>query len=180
VLTALAFAVVAAAAPQVLAVSPGASAVRFHVNHKLHKVDGVSKSVEGKVLLEADGKFRAMVRVPVASFDSGDANRDGHMLEVLEAGKFPLVVFKGVGEVAGSAPGRPVQARLRGELEFHGVTRPVELPVEVEFREGGGAQVRGKLTIGLESFRIQRPSLLLIKIDDECRIELDLTLGRAE
>jgi len=180
VITAVTLAFTLAATSQVLAVSPAASAVRFHVNHKLHKVDGVSKSVEGKVLLEPDGKFRTMVRIPVATFDSGDSNRDGHMLEALEAGKFPYVVLKGVGEVPAVAPGRPVQAKLRGELEFHGVTRPVELPVDVEFQQGGGARVKGKLTVGLESFKIERPSLLLIKLDDECRIELDLTLGRAE
>jgi polyisoprenoid-binding protein YceI len=102
------------------------------------------------------------------------------MLETLEAGRFPHVVFKGVGQVAETAPGKPVQARLRGELEFHGVTRPVEVPVEVEFQKGGEARAKGKLTVGLESFRIERPSLLLIKLDDDCRIEFDLALARDE
>jgi len=180
VLTAAALALAAAAAPQVLAVNPGSSAVRFHVNHKLHKVDGVSKSVEGKVLLEPDGKFRTMIRIPVATFDSGDSNRDGHMLETLHAGRFPHVVFKGVGQVPTAVPGKPVQAKVRGELEFHGVTRPVELPAEVEFQQGGGARVKGRLTLGLESFQIERPSLLLIKLDDDCRIDFDLVLGREE
>jgi len=166
----------APASAEVLTVDPAASLVRYRVNHKLHKVEGLSRSVEGKALLEPDGSVRAMVRVPVQSFDSGDANRDAHMLETLEAGRHPHVVFKGVTSLDRAGAGRKaVEARLRGELEFHGVKHPVEVPVTVEFG-GGGARVRGKLTVSLEAHRIERPSLLLVKVDDACAIELDLHL----
>lgn len=171
----------AAAEPRAYTIEPSASAVRYFVNHKLHKVDAVSRGAEGKALVDADGQVRAMVRVPVQSFESGDANRDSHMLETLEAGKHPFVVFKGVGKVALPAPGaKPATLALRGELDFHGVKRPVELPVSVEVDRDGSARVRGKLTVSLEAHRIERPSLLMIKLDDDCVVELDLKLGRSE
>ena len=118
-----------------------------------------------------------MVRVPVSSFDSGDANRDSNMRETLDAGQHPFVVFKGVTTVpVPVAPGKAVAASMKGELEFHGVRQPVEVPVTVEFAADGSATVRGSMKISLEAFRIDRPSLLFVKMDDECRIDVDLKL----
>jgi polyisoprenoid-binding protein YceI len=143
-------------------------------------VDGTSRSVEGKAVLDPDGKVRAMVRIPVQSFDSGDSNRDAHMLEILEAGRHPHVTFKGVGTVTLPSPaGKAQSTTLRGELDFHGVKRSVEVPVTVDFGRDGAARVRGKLTVSLEAHRIQRPSLLLVKLDDDCTIAFDLLLGRS-
>jgi polyisoprenoid-binding protein YceI len=170
---------VAAPDPQALTLDAAASPVRFHVNHKLHAVDGVSRSAEGKAMLDADGTVRTMVRIPVQSFDSGDSNRDSHMLETLQAGKFPYVIFKGVGKVPGTAPGKPAQVVLRGELDFHGVKRAVEVPVTVEFGKDGSARVQGKMVVSLEAHQVERPSMLTIKLDDECRIAFDLKLGRS-
>lgn len=170
----------AGAEPQVLALDPAASTVRFHVNHALHKVDGSSRSVEGKALIDPDGTVKTMVRIPVQSFDSGDSNRDSHMLETLQAGKFPNVVFKGVGKVPGATPGGlPIPVTLRGELDFHGVKHAVEVPVTVEFGQDGSARVRGKLIVSLEAHQVERPSMLTIKLDDDCVIAFDLKLGRA-
>jgi polyisoprenoid-binding protein YceI len=178
-LAALALTLSAAGERQMLSVDPAASAIRFHLNHKLHEVDGRSATVEGKAVLEPDGRVLAMVRVPVASFDSGDANRDANMRETLEAGRHPFVVFKGVSSlVVPVAHGRPAEATLEGELEFHGVKRPLAVPVTVEFGEDGSARVRGKVDVSLEAHRVERPSLLLVKVDDRCRIEFDLALKR--
>ena len=171
---------VAAADPQALTLDPAASAVRFHVNHKLHTVDGVSTAAEGKAILDPDGTVRTMVRIPVQSFDSGDSNRDSHMLETLQAGKFPFVTFKGVGKVPGTSPGgRPAGVTLRGELDFHGVKRPVEVPATVEFAADGSARVQGTLVVSLEAHQVERPSMLAMKLDDDCTITFDLKLGRA-
>jgi len=175
-------ALLSAAVPgaQVLDLQPAASSIKFHVEHKLHTVEGTSRAAEGKALLDADGAVRVMVRVPVQSFDSGDANRDSHMLETLEAGRFPQVVFKGVGTLKGAAPGgKPVELSLRGELEFHGVKRAVEVPVTVELGQDGSVRVRGTLTVSLDAHGVERPSLLLVKLEDPCTITLDLKLGRA-
>ena len=171
---------VAGADPQALTLDPAASAVRFRVNHRLHTVNGVSRAAEGKAMLDADGTVRTMVRIPVQSFDSGDSNRDSHMLETLQAGRFPSVVFKGVGKVSGAAPGgKPVSVTLRGELDFHGVKHAVEVPVTVEFGKDGSARVVGKLTVSLEAQQVERPSMLTIKLDDDCSIAFDLKLGRS-
>lgn len=165
---------------EVLAADPGASVVRFHVDHKLHKVDGESRSIEGKAVVEADGRILAMVRIPIASFDSGDGNRDSNMREALEAGRYPYVVFKGVGNVKAPLPKRgQLTSVLKGELELHGVKRPIEVPVSLEIAPDGSANVRGTMAISLEAYRVERPSLLFVKLDDACTIRFDLKMRRS-
>jgi polyisoprenoid-binding protein YceI len=177
-IAALSLLLAAGAERQVLAIEPGASPVRFQLNHKLHQVNGVSRGAEGKAILEPDGQVRTMVRIPVQSFDSGDANRDSHMLEALQAGRHPFVIFKGVGALPHRPAGSPAELQLRGELEFHGVRRPVEVPVTVELGADGSARVRGRLPVSLEAHGLERPSLLTVKVDDDCAIDFDLRLGR--
>ena len=132
----------AAPAGDTFTVDTSASAVRYHVEHKLHVIDARSTRIEGKAVLQPDGKVLAMVRLPVGSFASGDGNRDAHMQEVLETGRFPFVVFKGVAQLDGTvvaASTRPVSTKVEmtGELELHGVRRPLTVPIAVEFRPDG-------------------------------------------
>ncbi len=174
-------AVLLAAAPlpsgRTLSVDPAASAVHFHVNHKLHGVDGRSGTVEGKVVLANDGNVLAMVRIPAATFDSGDANRDLNMRQAIEASRYPYVVLKGVAHVALPVPiGRTFEVRLDGEVEFHGVRQRVVVPVAVTFSDASTADVRASFPLSLDSYRVERPSLLFVKLDDACAIDVALKL----
>jgi polyisoprenoid-binding protein YceI len=178
-LVALAVLLSGAAEPQAFTVDAPRSVIKFHVDHKLHASDGRSSSIEGKAVVQPDGKVLAMVRVPVASFDSGDANRDANMRDTLEASRYPYVVFKGVTTLAlPAAPGKAIPTTMQGELEFHGVKKPVEVPVTLQFADDGSATVKGKMTLSLDAYKIERPSLLMIKLDDACAIEFELKLRK--
>ncbi len=159
-----------------LAVDAAASTIRFHVVHKLHSVDGASSAVEGKAAVKEDGTVLAMVRVPVAAFRSGDANRDVHMREALGAEKHPFVVFKGIARLDAGAPQLPGAVTIEGEVELHGVKRPVAVPLSLELRDDGALRVRGRFETSLDAHGVERPSLLFIKIEDACRIDFDLLL----
>src|SRR5512144_2123044 len=106
-----------------------AGTVRYTIVHKLHTVEGITHDLEARVVVKEDGTVLAMVRVPVASVRSGDANRDGHMREAVEGGKFPFVVFKGVAQLgpARELPSAPVS--VRGALDFHGLQTPLDVPI---------------------------------------------------
>ncbi len=168
-----------AAEPQAYTVDASRSVVRYHVHHPLHAADGRSSRIEGKAVVQADGRVLAMVRMPVATFDSGDANRDANMRDALDASRFPFVVFKGVASlVQPAAHGKAIPTTIQGELQFHGVTHPVSVPVTLEFAPDGSATAKGTMTVSLEAFEIDRPSLLMIKLDDACRIDFDLVLRK--
>lgn len=164
-------------APLDLAVRPG-STLSYRLVHKLHVVTGVSRAVEGKARLLSGGAVQVVVRSRVDAFDSGNGNRDAHMLEATEAARFPFVTLKAVGALAPpeAYPAR-VEVRLTGELTFHGVSRPVEVPVSVAFASPREATVTASLPISLDAHGVERPSLLFVKVEDAVVVTASLTLA---
>ena len=156
---------------------PAHVSLRYNVVHKLHKVDATSTAVEARAALLPDGKLQVMVRTAVAGFKSGDGNRDEHMLETTEGQKFPYVTYKGVGhlDVPTSFPAR-ASLTLAGELEFHGEKHPESFPITVEFTSAREARVTGPITVSLDKYKIERPSLLFVKIEDACVIDVDIVV----
>lgn len=158
------------------AVDPAASTLRYHIVHKLHRVEGVSNRLEGKALVKEDGTVQAMVRAPVTSFKSGDGNRDSHMAEAVDAARFSHVTFRGVARLG---EGRALPAgplAMEGEVELHGVKRPVRVALAVELRPDGALHATGTLTVSLEAHGVERPSLLFVAVDDACAVDVDLVL----
>ena len=177
--TVLVAAVVAAAAPAgvPLSVDPATSVATYHVRHALHAVDGRSSAIEGKAIVGDDGRVMAMVRIPISSFDSGDANRDANMRDTLEISKFPYVVFKAVAHLPVPAPhGHAFETTLDGELDFHGVRHRLAVPATVTLGDDGGAAVKARLHVSLDAFHVERPSLLFVKLQDDCSVDVDLKL----
>lgn len=163
-----------APSPRTFAVAPG-SAVGYRLVHRLHSVEGHSEAVEGRARLLPDGTVQLAVRARVDSFDSGNGNRDAHMREVTEAARFPFVTLKAVGGVAPGASGEPVAVALRGELDFHGVVRAVEIPATVRL-EGSRATAAARFPVSLTDHEVERPSLLFVKVEDRIVVEARLVL----
>lgn len=165
---------------ELLSLDPGESTISYKVVHKLHTVRGTSRKAEGKGRLLPDGRAQVMVRVPVDSFDSGNSNRDAHMKEAVEAARFAYVELKAAGD--GVTPPRSYPATLertfQGEVHFHGVRRPVEVPVRLTFEDAGRVRASARFAVSLDSFQVERPSLMFVKIDDAVRIEADLLFRR--
>src|SRR2546427_13093543 len=65
----------------------------YHVSHPLHQVEGVSHAARGKGVCHA-GQCDFLIAVPVKSFDSGDSNRDIHMVQVTRGAQFPMVTVR--------------------------------------------------------------------------------------
>lgn len=169
----------AAPAASLYAVAPAASLLRYNIKHKLHEVSAESHQVEGKVALRPDGNAQVMVRAKIADFRSGDGNRDEHMLETMQASSFPFVVFKGVAKIAPpTAYPATVTASLEGELDFHGRKRHETFPVTVELKSPTDLHATGTLRVSLDAYAVERPSLLLMPIDDTCTVDLDLSLQK--
>jgi polyisoprenoid-binding protein YceI len=164
------------------AVDAGASTLRYRVVHKLHAVQGTSRAMEGKAVVHPDGRVLVMVRAAVSSFDSGDSNRDQHMQEAVDGGAHAFVVFKGVATDPALAAGAPGATTLQvtGELALHGVPRPVTVPVRLETRADGTVRATARLDVSLEAHGVERPSLLFVKIEDACRVDVDLVFREAK
>lgn len=168
------------AAPVVLDVQAGSSTLKYEVKHKLHEVSAEAHQMEGKVALLPDGTVQVMVRAKVADFKSGDGNRDEHMQETMESAKFPYVVFKGVGKLAKPAAyPATLPITVKGELDFHGRKKPETVELTAELKSPQAAHATGTLTVSLDAYGVERPSLLLVPINDACVVQLDLQLAEA-
>src|ERR1700758_5179444 len=69
------------------------STLTYHVSHPLHQSEGVSHEAKGKGVCHA-GQCDFLIAVPVKSFDSGDSNRDLHMVQVTRGAEFPMVTVR--------------------------------------------------------------------------------------
>src|SRR5580704_15810119 len=94
------------------------STLTYHVSHPLHQVDGVSHAARGKGVCHA-GQCDFLIAAPVKSFDSGDSNRDLHMLQATRGAQFPIVTVRTRLPETASASAT-VHADL--EVEFAGQT----------------------------------------------------------
>ena len=168
----------AVAAPVLLSIDAASSSITYHLVHKLHKIDGASKKVDGKVRILPTGQAQVMVRVPTESFDSGNSNRDAHMKDTVEAAKFPVIELKAAADGVAMPTSFPatVEKTLKGKLSFHGVDKQIELPVKVLFNSANSATATAQLNISMDEFKIERPSLMFVKVDDALKIDVNLTL----
>jgi len=166
----------AAQAQQTLTLDPGSSSVTYTLVHKLHKFSATSKKAEGKASLLGDGKAQVMVRVPVESFDSDNVNRDAHMKETVEAAKFPTVELKALGDGLAAPASFPatVKKAFKVQLLFHGIKQLFEVPVEITWEAANKVRATTNFRISLDGYKIERPSLMFVKVDDEIAIDAKL------
>lgn len=138
----------------------------YTVNHPLKTSVGKSTKARGKVRCGATCDF--LIAVPVVSFDSGDSNRDLHMLETTKGAAFPVITVRGSFK-AGSVAS-PLKVDFH--IEFGGQKATVS---GVELALSGTntlLQAKGTLKLKLSQFGIIKPSLLGMAIDDEVPITI--------
>jgi polyisoprenoid-binding protein YceI len=167
-----------AAAPRMYSVKSADSSLTYRLKHKLHVVEGKARPTEGKARLMPDGTLQVAVRANVADFDSGNSNRDAHMKEATEEPKVPTIEFKGTAsgvKVPTTFPAEQTVA-LKGQLTFHGVKQPVEVPLTVVFTSAKDVTATGNFQISLDAFKVERPSLLMVKVDDALDLETKFQL----
>lgn len=147
----------------------------YTVIHKLHEVKGSTRSLEGRALLQPDGTLKVQVRAKIASFDSGNGNRDEHVREVTHEPSHPYVQVKG--SARGVSLAAPSKVELDGTVELNGVQRQQKIPVQLAPQPDGSVRVTTKFAVSLDAFKVQRPELLFVKVDDKCVVDGDFVFS---
>ncbi|WP_018654018.1 YceI family protein [Actinomadura flavalba] len=109
-------------------IDPNHSEVTFTIRHLMTKVRGVFTDFSGAVEVAEDlEKSTAHAQIQVASIDTRNKDRDGHIrtAEILDVENHPAFTFATTG--VRSEHGAHY---VDGELTVRGVTRPVALEVE--------------------------------------------------
>jgi hypothetical protein len=143
----------------------------YHVSHPLHQSEGVSHAARGKGLCHA-GQCDFLIAVPVKSFDSGDSNRDLHMVQVTRGGQFPMVSVRTRLPEEASASAT-IHADL--EIQFAGQTAKYkQVPFE-QVTQGNETRISGTIPATLSDFKIDPPSLLAMPVKNEMPIRVEMT-----
>jgi hypothetical protein len=143
--------------------------LEFTAKHPLKTTHGVSESVKGKAACEK-GTCDVLVGVPVNTFNSGDSNRDLHMMQVTKGASFPLITAKTKFKEEGFLKNGSLKADF--EVRFAGQTIKVEgVPLKVEEAESGARKVSGIFPLSLKAFSIVSPSLLGMSIEDQIPVQ---------
>lgn len=156
----------------------GKGTVEYVLTHKLHQVVGVTNEPEVMVVIDDSG-LKVMARAKVASFKSGNGNRDAHALEAIDAANHPLVVVKGVapGFKPPATPG-VVKVPVKAHVELKGVSVPRDIEVTLDFKSPDRAEASFSFPASLEAHQVERPSLMMIKVEDALEIRGKLALER--
>ena len=146
------------------------STLTYHVSHPLHETDGISHAAKGKAICSA-GECNFLIAVQVKSFDSGDSNRDLHMLQVTRGAEFPVVTVRTRLPEADSQA-TTINADL--QIQFSGQTAEYkQVPFQIETKDGY-RHVVGTIPMKLSDFKIPLPSLLTIPVKNDVPVHVDM------
>src|ERR1700730_18511277 len=147
------------------------STLTYHVSHTLHQTDGVSHAARGKGVCHT-GQCDFLIAVPVKSFDSGDSNRDLHMLQATRGAQFPMVSVRTQLPEAASASAT-IHADL--EIQFAGQTAQYKQVAFQVVTQGNQIRISGTVPAMLADFKIDPPSLLAIPVKNEMPVRVEMT-----
>lgn len=141
------------------------SFIKYKLTHPLHEVEATSH--DEVCVIDADTAKKeikqALVQVGVATFNSGNSNRDSHAMEVIDAITYPAAKF-----LSDKITQKGDSLEISGKLTFHGITKEVTIAA---FQKWGARslEVDGKFDISLTAYKIDRPTLLLMPVNDDLK-----------
>jgi polyisoprenoid-binding protein YceI len=149
---------------------------------------GRTSDVTGSITLEQGGGSTTTLTAGTLTVDtttivSDEDRRDNRLrTEGLQTETYPAASFTVTQPVeipASAIAGTATDLTLVGELELHGVTRPVSIPAQARLVDGT-IQVAGSITFLLSDFEIEAPNVggFILSIADEGALEFAVNFAR--
>lgn len=143
---------------------------------------GRTGDVAGTIAIEGTTLTEATFEVDLTTLTTNESRRDDRVQGALDTATFPTATFALTDPVElgpDADAGGPVQVTATGELTIHGVTRPVEVPIEAQLVDGTIALV-GSTQITFSDFDVEVPSSpIVLSVEDSGTLEVQLLLVRA-
>lgn len=147
------------------------STLTYHMSHPLHQLDGVSTAAKGKGTCHA-GECDFLIAAPVKTFDSGDSNRDLHMIQVTRGAQFPMVMVR-----ARLPEATPLSGTIYADLDVQFAGQAVQYK-HVAFEKvaiGSAIKITGTVPATCSDFKIDPPSFFTVRIKNEIPVRVDMT-----
>ena len=149
-------------------IDSNSSFIKYSGNHFLHNWDAQNDEISGLLNIENGTIDNVGVIAKVKDFNSGNSSLDSNAMRVVEALKYPNVIFR-----SSLIEQNDDRVYLEGILEFHGIKQNLKVEGEIESLEDQ-IKINMDFIIKLSDFEIKRPSLLLRKVEDEILVEINL------
>jgi hypothetical protein len=147
------------------------STLTYHMSHPIHEVEGTTHAARGKGVCH-EGQCDFLLAAAVRTFDSGDTNRDLHMVQVVRGAEFPVVTVRfRLPEAALNA--QSLDCDL--EVQFAGNTAHYAHIAFHQSIEGKVHHITGKVPSTLTDFKITPPSFLTVPIKNDIPVRVDAT-----
>jgi polyisoprenoid-binding protein YceI len=160
-------------------VASGRSAVLIEARSTVGAIAFGTTTVEGYLevsvrdgSIDLDGDAPAgQLELEMSTLRSGNSLYDAELLRRIDARQYPMtrVELSGAERV-----GRSDRYQLDGDLTFHGVTRRISGTVAVEIDGDECLRVTGEHVFDIRDFEVPAPSVLMLRIYPDVRVELQL------
>jgi len=152
------------------------SQLTYYKVHPTHSFEGINKIVvcNANYNEETQQFLQVGVAANVANFDSENSNRDSHAMEVLEVLKFPRVTF-----LSSSIKEENLKLIITGILTFHGVKKEITFEAKRE-NSNNEIIISGTFPVKLTDYKVERPSLLMIPVEDEMKISFNIVFQNSK
>ncbi|TMB68998.1 MAG: YceI family protein [Chloroflexi bacterium] len=143
---------------------------------------GATTEVSGTLYLTGDGAALAAnqtssVTVQLRNLTSDKSMRDQRVQQALETSRYPTATFtitSASGYNPAIAEGQEQTLQLSGNLQLHGVTKPVTWEVKA-YRQGNVISALATVTIKFSDFNITPPTFQgLLSISDQATLQVKL------
>jgi YceI-like protein len=146
------------------------STLSYHVSHPLHQIDGVTHAARGKGFCHEE-RCDFLIAVPVKSFDSGDSNRDLHMVQVTRGAQFPMVTLR---TRLPESSLNVSSLSLDLDVEFAGQSvHYSHIPFQ-QTVNGSEHRISGTIPAKVSDFKIEPPTLLTVPIKNDMPVKVDM------
>ncbi len=145
------------------------SSLTYHMTHPVHEVEGTSHGAKGKGNCNA-GRCEFLVAAPVRTFDSGDTNRDLHMIQVVRGAEFPVITVRfqvPESEITQTGFDADLEVTFAGQTAHY---PHVHFQQEIHDREH---RITGVVPSTIADFKIDPPRFLTVPIRNEIPVRID-------
>ena len=144
---------------------------------------GRTPNVTGTLTIAGAKVTAATVTADLTTLKSDDNQRDGQLnRQGIETGTYPTATFTLTAPIdLGSVPaeGQEIQVTASGQLNLHGQTKDVQVPMRARL-SGGVITLSGSIPIVFADYGIQKPnSFKVLTIADQGTMEFQLFFSRA-
>ena len=144
---------------------------------------GRTPNVTGALTIAGTKVTAATISADLTTLKSDDNQRDGQLArQGIATGTYPTATFTLTAPIdLGSVPaeGQEIQVTASGQLNLHGQTRDVQVPMRARL-SGGVITLSGSIPIVFADYGIQKPnSFKVLTIADQGAMEFQLFFSRA-